>query len=79
MEQHRLRFEVPKALALRVMTTLADAGGVELVSSERPVTVDDNTVVLNAVVEGELEAVARAVASVRSELPPGATIEVTDS
>jgi hypothetical protein len=74
---HRVRFEGPAGHALRVATTLADAEGVELVSSDQPVTLDHQTVELSLTVEGTFDAVADAVASIRSEIPPGASIEIT--
>jgi hypothetical protein len=77
MDKHRVRFEGPTALALRVATTLADAEGVELISSDQPVSVADGTVALNVVVEGERDAVVLAVAGIRREMPPRASIEIT--
>ena len=77
VEQHNVRFEGPTALALRVATTLADADGVELISSDQPVTVGDGTVALNVVVEGEPDAVSVAVAGIRREMRAAATIEIT--
>jgi hypothetical protein len=73
----RVKFEGPAALALRVATALADADGVELISSDQPVTLDDSMVALNVTVEGAFEAVADAVASIRGEIPSGASIEIT--
>ena len=77
MTNHRVRFEGPAGHALRVATTLADADGVELVSSDQPVTLDHQTVELRLTVEGTFDAVADAVASIRGEIPPGAAIEIT--
>lgn len=73
----RVRFEGPAALTLRVATALADADGVELISSDQPVTLDEGMVALNVTVEGAFEAVAHAVASIRDEMPSGASIEIT--
>jgi hypothetical protein len=73
----RVKFEGPAALALRVATALADADGVELISSDQPVILDDSMVALNVTVEGAFEAVADAVASIRGEIPSGASIEIT--
>ena len=77
MTNYRVRFEGPAALTLRVATALADADGVELISSELPVTLDENNVALNVTVEGAFDAVADAVASVRGAMPSGALIEIT--
>jgi hypothetical protein len=73
---YRVRFEGPAALALRVATALADADGVELISSDQPVTLDDSMVALDVTVEGAFDAVADAVASIRGEIPSGASIEI---
>jgi hypothetical protein len=73
---YRVRFEGPAALALRVATALADADGVELISSDQPVTLDDSMVALDVTVEGAFDAVADAVAIIRGEIPSGASIEI---
>ena len=57
-------------------TALADADGVELISSEEPTILDARMVALNVTVEGTFDAVADAVARVRGEMPPGASIEI---
>ena len=77
MTNHRVRFEGPAGQALRVATALADAEGVELVSSDQPVTLDHQTVELSLTVEGTFDAVADAVAGIRGAIPPGAAIEIT--
>ena len=74
---YRVRFEGPAALGLRVATALADADGVDLISSDQPVTLDNSMVALNVMVEGAFDAVADAVASIRGEMPSGASIEMT--
>jgi hypothetical protein len=74
---YRVRFEGPAAFALSVATALADADGVELISSDQPVTLDENTVALNVTVEGEFDAVADAVASIRGGIPTEASIEIS--
>jgi hypothetical protein len=74
---YRVRFEGPAALALRVATALADADGVELTSSDQPLTLDHNIVALNVTVEGAFDAVADAVARIRGEIPAGASVEIT--
>ncbi len=76
MADYRVRFEGPSALALSVATALADADGVELVSSDQPVPLDGSMVALDVTVEGAFDAVADAVASVRSGMPTGASIEI---
>jgi hypothetical protein len=78
VDQHRVRFVGPTALALRVATTLADADGVELISSDQPVTLGHGTVALNVMVEAELDAVVEAVAGIRREMPAQAFIEIND-
>lgn len=65
-------------LAVRVATALADAGGIELISSEPPSIVDEDTVELEVAVEGALDAVADAVSGIRDGLPKGASIEIAD-
>ena len=76
VSSYRVRFEGPARLTLRVATALADADGVELTSSDEPVTVGANTVALNVTVEGAFDAVADAVASIRADIPSGASIEI---
>jgi hypothetical protein len=75
---HRIRFEGPAPLALGVATALADADGVELLSSEPPSAVDQNTVALGVTVQGTLDAVGAAVARIRDRMPAGASIEMAD-
>ena len=76
MTQYRVRFEGPAALALRVMTALADAEGVELVASDQPDALEDAMVALNVTVEGSFDEVADAVATIRGEVPAGASLEI---
>lgn len=57
MSNYRVRFEGPAALTLCVATALADAAGVELISSDQPVTIGENIVALNVTVEGAFDAV----------------------
>ena len=76
MSTYRLRIEGAATLALRAATALADADGVELISSEQPVTLDDGVVRLNVTVEATFDAVADAVAGVRAEIPSGASIDI---
>jgi hypothetical protein len=77
LDKHRVRFEGSITLALRVATTLADADGVELISSDQPLSLGDGTVALNVMVAGEFDAVVDAVAGIRREMPPRASIEIT--
>jgi hypothetical protein len=74
---YRVRVEGPAALTLRVATALADADGVDLTSSDQPVAAAEGIVALSVVVEGTFDDVADAVAAVRSDLPPDASIELT--
>jgi hypothetical protein len=74
---HRLRLEGPAALALEVVTSLADADGVELVSSAQPSALDGGRVALDVTVDGERDRVADVAASIRGRLPTGASIEFT--
>jgi hypothetical protein len=76
---YRIRFEGPAALAVGVATALADADGVELTSSAKPSTLDENTVELNVSVEGARNAVVVAVANISDELPDGASIEIVEN
>ena len=77
MTLYRVRFEGPSALTLRVATALADANGVELISSDQPVSVAEGKVALNVAVEGAFDAVADAVAKIRGDLPSDAAVEIT--
>jgi hypothetical protein len=64
-------------LTLSVATALADADGVELVSSDQPVVQDEGVVTLHVTVEGAFDEVADAVAGIRGGMPSGASIEIT--
>ena len=75
---YRVVFEGPATLAVGVATALADADGVELISSDPLSVVDVDTVRLGLAVEGARESVTDAVASIRDDMPTGATIEVAD-
>ncbi len=77
MSTYRVRFEGPAALILRVLTALADADGVELISSDQPVTLDENIVALTVTVEAAFDAVADAVASIRGGMRTEASIEIS--
>ena len=76
MTAYRVRFEGPAALAVGVATALADADGVELISSEPLSNRGANTVQLDVAVEGAGDDVAGAVASIRDGLPVGASLEI---
>jgi hypothetical protein len=71
-----VKYVGPAAQALHVATVLADADGVELVSSDRPVTVEEDVVALSVKVEGAFDEVADAVARLRAEIPSGASIDI---
>jgi hypothetical protein len=73
---YKVRFEGPSPLALGVATALADAIGVELISSDPPLNLADGKVALNVAVEGAFDAVADAVATIRGDLSPDASIEI---
>ncbi len=75
----RISITGPATLAIHVATALADADGVEMISSEPPSVLDDDTVELKVAVEGASDAVADAVSSIREGLPKGASIEIADS
>jgi hypothetical protein len=62
---------------LSVATAIADAEGVELISSDQPVTLGANIVALIVTVEGAFDAVADAVASIRGGMPTEASIEIS--
>ena len=78
MTVHRIVFEGPTAIAISVATELADADGVDLISSDPPTPVGADTVKLALAVEGTAESVASAVAGIRDSLSPGASIELDD-
>jgi hypothetical protein len=75
---HRLRYQGPAALTVRVATAVADADGVELISSEPPLLVNAGTVALEMAVEGDADSVSRALARLRDDLPGGASIELAE-
>ena len=77
VSSYRVRFEGPAAVALSVATAIADAEGVELISSDQPVTLGANIVALIVTVEGAFDAVADAVASIRGGMPAEASIEIS--
>jgi len=78
MTVYRIRIEGPTAIAVRVATELADAEGVELISSKQPSMLDSNTAELEVSVEGTHDDVVAAVASIDHGLPDGASIALAD-
>jgi len=76
---YRVRLEGPADVVLRVATELAEADGVELTSSDKPVNLDDGKVALAVTVEGQFDAVADAIAGIRGGLPSTASIGLTDA
>lgn len=77
MVNYRIRVEGSAELTLRMATELADAEGVELISSDEPVSIDESLVVLNVTVHGAFDDVSDAVAQIRGGMPPGVSIEIT--
>jgi hypothetical protein len=78
MAAHQITYEGPSSLAVRAATMLADADGVELVSSQPPERRDKaaDKVVLAFAVEGTAKAVMAAVRIVGDSLPPTATMTI---
>jgi hypothetical protein len=78
MAAHQITYEGPSSLAVRAATMLADADGVELVSSQPPERRDKaaDKVVLAFTVEGTAKAVMAAVRIVGDSLPPTATMSI---
>ena len=78
MAAHQITYEGPPSLAVRAATMLADADGVELVSSQPPERRDKGAdkVVLAFTVEGTANAVMAAVRLIGESLPPTATMTI---
>ena len=74
----RIRYEGPAALAVGIVRELADADGIDLVSSDPPEVREPGTVALDVAVEATDADVASALTRIRSDLPAGATIAVVD-
>ncbi|MGI8982972.1 MAG: hypothetical protein ACR2HM_00295 [Acidimicrobiales bacterium] len=74
MTTHQVTYRGPPGFAVRAAALLADAEGLELRSATRTVDPTDDTVALELTVKGAAEAVEAALASVRAELPAGATV-----
>jgi hypothetical protein len=73
---HRITFVGPPALALQVVTALADGDGVDLTSSEPPRPHGHGIVTLDVTVDGSRADVSSAVGRVRATLPDGASLDV---
>jgi hypothetical protein len=65
-------------MAVRVVTAVADADGVELISSDPPSRFDAGTVTLDMALEGDAESVSTALAMLRDDLRGAASIELAD-
>lgn len=78
MAAHRIVYIGPAADAVEVATALADADGVELLSSQPPRSGPgaSDAVTLELSVDASTRAVARALDQVRRRLPDGATVEL---
>ena len=77
MTAYHVRFEGPAPLVLSAVTALADAAGVELISSGQPAAQGEVNTELEVTVQGSFDDVADAVATIRSGLPPDASVEIT--
>jgi hypothetical protein len=73
---YHVKIKAPVAVALPTVTALADADGVDLVSSEPPSSIGDHLVELDVTVEGRLAAVTDAIADIAAGLPSDATISI---
>jgi hypothetical protein len=76
VSEHRITFVGPPALALQVVTALADGEGVDLTASEPPRPHGQGTVTLDVTVDGSTRDVTSAVGRVRATLPHGATLAI---
>jgi hypothetical protein len=70
--------EAPAAGALQVVTALADADGVDLVSSGHPSKLGDETVELFVEIDGTRAAVESAIDAISASLVDGASISLDD-
>jgi hypothetical protein len=75
---HRIRFEGPRELAVRVARELAEVEGVDLVASAPPEALGPDSVALEISVEGERTVVADALVAIRRDLMGAATITFVD-
>jgi hypothetical protein len=75
---YRVRLEAPTALALQMVTALADAEGVDLVSSGHPSRHGDELVELLVQVDATRAAVDTAIRDIQAGLAVGASISLDD-
>jgi hypothetical protein len=77
---HRITYEGPHSLAVRVATLLADTPGVELTSAGLPRPADGpaGTVVMTLTVEADSGAAAIAVGRMRDALPAEASVRMDE-
>jgi hypothetical protein len=73
---YRVRLEAPTALALQMVTALANADGVDLVSSGHPSRHGDGVVELLVEVDATRPAVDKAMRDIRAGLPDGASVSL---
>lgn len=78
---HQVNYEGPAEHAVNVAHLLADAPGVELKSARDPEVLDGSVpgVLLALTVEGPSDAITAAVAAIRDQLPPDATITMQET
>ena len=78
MTVYRVRLEAPTTLALQTVTALADADGVDLVSSGHPSRHGDDVVELLVEVDATRAAADTAIRDISAGLPDGASISLDD-
>jgi hypothetical protein len=78
---HRIIYEGPSSFAVPTAAKLADTEGVELTSSQTPRRPQPGSdeVLLAVTVQGSKDAIVAAVARIREDLPPSATITIDDT
>lgn len=74
MPEHRITFEGPPPVAVRVATALAGAEGVDLTAQAPEPGGTAERVVLVLTAEGSVGDVAAAVTTIEAELPVGAAL-----
>ncbi len=81
MTTHRVTYEGPPSLAVRVATLLADAAGIELTSAERQEHRgrSGQIVLMSLGLDGTTDDVTAAVALVADGLPPEASLTIESS
>jgi hypothetical protein len=79
VNEHRIRFEGAAAAALTVATAIADADGVDLISSEPPTPLADGKVRLDLSVQASAESIAAALDGIGPTLPADGSIELDPS